>query len=411
MSGVHARLSASSAERWMNCGGSVALIERLPRQEYASRAAEEGTVAHDIAAEVLEGKLKTAAERLRFTYKRGPHTIVVDEEMVDGVNFYVDSCEAATQTGDQKWVEMKLLKALSKLHPALGGTADYVRWRPGTHDLLVADLKYGAGTFVAAEDNRQLRVYALGVLLQTGVPARTVTVRIVQPRIEHAEGRVRDWTFPAADILEFAADLVQAAEAALRPGAALNPGPWCKKTFCAAAATCPALEKRQHALVAAEFSAVAPYDVNQLADALGQIEMVKARIKALEEFAYAEANRGVTIPGFKLVEKRATRRIVDDAAAVKWAEANGVEPFERKLRSPAQLEKAFAETAPRGQKKAYEEQAKAALAPIVVSESSGTVLVPDSDGRAPVAQLTVDSFSVVAATPESKQSLADNLFS
>jgi hypothetical protein len=36
------------------------------------------------------------------------------------------------------WVEMPLLDALQKIDKDLGGTSDYVRYRPATKNLLVA---------------------------------------------------------------------------------------------------------------------------------------------------------------------------------------------------------------------------------------------------------------------------------
>ena len=44
---AHAVLSPSSAERWFNCPGSVALIDTLPPEAFrTSKFAAEGTVAH-----------------------------------------------------------------------------------------------------------------------------------------------------------------------------------------------------------------------------------------------------------------------------------------------------------------------------------------------------------------------------
>lgn len=48
---AHAKLSPSSASRWLNCPGSVALCENLP--DSSSSAALEGTVAHALAAHCL----------------------------------------------------------------------------------------------------------------------------------------------------------------------------------------------------------------------------------------------------------------------------------------------------------------------------------------------------------------------
>lgn len=386
----------------MSCSGSVRLIEALPPSAArGSAAAAQGTFAHHIAANVLEDPLHNAMAKDWLGNKTiiDGHEVECDQEMVDGVQFYIDDCDADYHPDDKIWTEIPLIEALAKqIHPELGGTADRARYRPSTKHLLVADFKYGAGVLVDAYDNKQLKMYALGVLLATGVGASRVTVRVVQPRIEHAEGRVRDFSFDAYEILDFAADVQDAIKAALVVPSELKPGPWCKKTFCPAAAVCPALRDRQEALIRAEFKVASKYDVEDLSKALGEIELVKARIKALEEFAYNEANRGVNIPGWKLVQKRPVRKIADEQAVVALAKGHSIEPYEYVLKSPAQLEAAYAEGAPRGQKKAYAERAKALFGPHVQSISSGTALVPESDPRAPVKTVTAADFTAVAPT-------------
>lgn len=48
---VHARLSASGAHRWMACTPSVKLEEQFP--DKGSEYAEEGTLAHKIAEQII----------------------------------------------------------------------------------------------------------------------------------------------------------------------------------------------------------------------------------------------------------------------------------------------------------------------------------------------------------------------
>lgn len=414
---AHARFTASAAERWMNCPGSIR--ETAPYKRRSSKAAAEGTYAHSIAAECLIARdatrpaasLPSPKDWLGSKAKVDGHEVVCDQEMVDGIQFYLDDCAADFQPGDKVWTELGLLEALQKLHPALGGTADRVRWRAAVKHLRVADFKYGAGVLVGAEDNRQMKTYALGALLALGVPAEVVEVRVVQPRIENVEGRARSWTFWAVELLDFADELIVAIRAAEAPDAPTVPGTWCQKTFCPAAATCPALEKMRHDLVASDFKSVASpdtFDVSKISEGLNMIAPLKAKIKALEELAYSLATSGTTIPGWKLVEKRGTRKFTDPEAVVRWAQGVGVDPYEpRVVRSPAQIETAYAEAAPRGQKTKMKEAAKAALAPYTTVESSGTTLVPESDDRPSVKQLTADAFDVLPAPAVPKSALAE----
>ena len=48
----HAKLGPSSASRWLNCPGSVALCATVP-EEPSSEYADEGTFAHDIAERAI----------------------------------------------------------------------------------------------------------------------------------------------------------------------------------------------------------------------------------------------------------------------------------------------------------------------------------------------------------------------
>lgn len=396
----HARLSASSASRWMACPGSVALSEGL---DSASAVAAEGTFAHHIAAMALGrgmtrcGIARSPKEWLGNTTIVDGHKVTCDQDMVDGVQAYLDAIAEDVQPGDKTWVEVDLTPALSKLHPDLGGTADYIRWRPSAQHLRVRDLKYGAGVVVDPEENLQAMTYALGALLHTGVSAKTVTLTIDQPRIEHAEGRSRDWTFPGVQLLDFAGDLIEGAKR-VKPGAPLTPGK-AQCRFCPARRVCPALEEATTAVVEAEFRDVVPYNIDYLSDVLNKVASVKARIQAIEEFAYAEATRGVVIPGWKLVAKRAVRKWADEDGMKSWAAANAIDSLAPPVvKSPAQLEK--------GLKKADKE----AMSAFVESKSSGNVLVPSSDDRPAVKLLSADDFAEVDSPRNEVATPVLNLF-
>lgn len=392
MSGVHARLSASSAHRWLKCPPSANF-----KGGKSSIHAATGTYAHDIAAKCLQDASTNPSD---FFLKRGKvdgFEIECDLEMVDSISLYVDECNADLKEGDVCWTEMPLLQALAKIDPDLGGTADYVRYRPSTQHLLVKDFKYGSGVYVDVIDNTQLKLYALGAMLECGKAVKDVTVRICQPRFEGAQP-IRDFNFKAHEILGFIADVQEAANLSRDSATPFKAGEHCQ--FCPHARECPELEKRQHALVAADFDvvafdkpgAIAQYDPVKLAQALLDIPLVKERIKAIEAFAYTEATAGKDIPGFKLVDKRANRKWKSEDAVIAWATEQAVDPYApREVISPAQMEKLLAKDAPKGKKK----EAGKALDPLVEKVSSGTALVPVSDERPPAKLVTANDFAVL----------------
>jgi hypothetical protein len=385
VSGKHAHLSASSAHRWLVCPGSASAPSGP-----TSQPAAQGTVAHEVAAKWLRFNVKPT---LGAMVKEDGFDIEVDQEMVDGVKFYVDTINDDAQPGDEWFYEMPLLEALQTVDPDLGGTADAVRYRRADKSLRVFDFKYGSGTYVEADDNQQMKLYALGALLKLATPVVTVMVTIVQPRFEGAPP-VRTWAFPVGEIIDFIDTIHKAAEETRKPGANLLAGEHCK--FCPAARTCPELEKRHHALVAQDFDSLPSVAPQKLATALAAIPLVKERIKAIEEFAYAEATRGVEIPGYKLVDKRATRKWKDEGE-VRLALGDRAEAFDPpSLKSPAQMEKTLG-------KPMYTKL----CAPFVESKSSGTVLVPVTDDRPQAKLISAADFETTA---DKKEALPVSLF-
>ena len=402
MSGVHARLSASSAHRWLRCPPSVNY-----KDDKGSIFAAAGTFAHDIAAKCLNDYTISASDFFLKKETIDGFEVECDLEMIDAINLYLDDLAADLKEGDQCWIEMPLLQALSKIDPDLGGTADYVRYRPSNQHLLVVDFKFGSGVYVEVEDNEQLKLYALGAMLECGKAVKDVTVRICQPRFEGAQP-TRDFNFKAHEILDFIADVQDAAVKSREKDTPFAAGEHCK--FCSHAKDCAELERHQHTITMADFGTIdvqvpgkggttlaladkpgAVVDYAKLAAALQSIPMVKERIKAIEQYAYEQASKGAEIPGFKLVDKRATRRWKSEDAIVLWACERAIDPYApREVISPAQMEKLLAKDAPRGKKK----DAGAELEPFVEKVSSGTALVPVTDERPPAKLVTAADFEV-----------------
>jgi hypothetical protein len=387
----------------MRCAGSVKLSQGMPNP--GTRNAAEGTFAHEIAASALNN-IQPPERWLGKKRVIDNFEIECTPEMIAAVKSYVDDIDEELMPMDKHWTEVDLTPALQKLHPAFGGTADFVRYRPSTKHLRVRDLKYGAGVIVEVEDNEQARVYALGALLTLGAPCDKVTVTIDQPRAEHPDGRSRDHTFDAVELLDFAADMVEKAKATEAPAPALVPGEkQCR--WCLAKAKCPALEKQQHDLMVHDFADPVALPPEKLAQALAIFPAVKARIKAIEEAAYAAAERGETIPGYKLVEKRPTRKWAEPDAVVAWAKEKGLDPYAApEILSPAQMEKRVAEGAPRGAKK----DAAKPLAQWIKSESSGHALVAVEDDRKEVKRIEDKDFAAPVAAANEAKTATINLF-
>jgi hypothetical protein len=355
----------------MLCPGSVNLSAPFPDDE--NPAAAEGTLAHDYAAGILNHRTQ----------------LVATAEMHNHVQVYTGYCAALPGTGS---VEADLTPELRGIDSDLGGTGDFVKHESRHFTLEVVDLKYGAGVFVDAKDNPQLKMYALGALIKLqcmGKRVSGVIGTIVQPRIECEEGPTRSDRWSVAEMVDFAAEVQAAAKLTRLPDAPLVPGEkQCK--FCKAKPVCPALTAQRTALMAAEFPAMEPLTDEQrakLGAAVAMIPQVEAQIKALEALAYREIAGGRAVPGQKLVAKRGTRKWTDGAILAVTAAVGEDTAFEDpKLKSPAQIEALVG-------KKVFAEKL-ASLAPTI---SSGYALVSTSDKRPAVALVSATDFPAITS--------------
>ncbi len=372
--GVHAKLSASSAERWLTCPGSVALSEGLPN--VSTFYAAQGTAAHYIAAEEQRSGRMDAMPWFGQTAWVEGHEIKLDAELIEAVQEFLDYLKENERTGDVAYVEQSFTPAMQKLlDKEFGGSTDRVMYRAEEKLLRVYDYKHGAGVPVDVDENKQLKYYALGALLTNPQwVVEDVELVIAQPRCEHSQGRIRGYKFKAFDLLEYAADLIEGANATRGPLAPLKPSTKaCKFCPANAARKCSAIEQETQAIVQAAFGelAIERYSPAQIAEFLTKAPLVEQQISAVREFAYQQAlHHGVDFPGWKLVEKRATRHWRDEDAA---REAFGNLPgalTAPEIRSPAQIEKLV------GKKKFG-----AHAAELVEKKSSGYTLTPVEDNR------------------------------
>lgn len=227
---AHSRFGASAAHRWMRCPGSVSASLGLPNP--STWAAEEGTMLHEAAANILLG--------LDVPYE-------LTDEQWEIVNLYVEVVKKEVGEG-QLFVEQRFKMPH---HPEFWGTADAVIQR-GDH-LLVVDLKAGRGVEVKADYagriNPQLGFYALGAMAALNrTDWESVEVIIVQPRY----GGVKRRLTSMLELNELAAELVEAARLAESDDPPFAAGSHCH--FCLARATCPALREEVFRLAQMDFA-------------------------------------------------------------------------------------------------------------------------------------------------------------
>lgn len=396
---VHAKLGASSADRWMNCPGSLRLGQDIPNT--TSVYAQEGTAAHALAEMCLTRGVPP--EKFIGMELEG---VEVTDEMADAVQVYLDEIERQAEPGDVVYTEHRFdLKDLNPPGPMFG-TADHVRWNTTTEHLRVFDLKYGQGYAVAAKENPQLRYYGLGAALSLNVVPKKITLTIVQPRANHPDGIVRHDDVSLGDLLAFTVDLLDAAHISVRDDAPLAIGHWCR--FCPAIAVCPRQKEHAVALARTEFERL-PVDMppppemltdDELHTVLEKADIVEDWLKSVRQYVQGKLERGETFPGYKLVAKRANRKWADEEALQDFLRAVGFEredAFEQKLRSVASVERML------------KKGGVNVIPPdLVVKKSSGYTLAPDADPRPAESSGPANEFTALPIASNSQPEMGTN---
>ena len=88
MGGTHALLSPSSASRWLNCPGSVALTRDLP--DVQSEYSLEGTCAHTLAQYCFQDKNDAVKHVGKSNAVEDVDAYRIEPDMADYVQMYLD---------------------------------------------------------------------------------------------------------------------------------------------------------------------------------------------------------------------------------------------------------------------------------------------------------------------------------
>lgn len=377
---AHALLSPSSSHRWLNCTPSARLEE--PYGDTRSAAAEEGTVAHELAehamGKYLAGEYLPLLDELpvpdgiRGSGYYGPE---MERYVTDYVCYVCDIYEL--EEGAEMSVEREF--DLTAYVPGCFGSCDC--GIVGGTVLDIIDLKYGKGVRVDADGNSQLMMYALGVLDSLEPPRRskieTVRMHIAQVRLGNypvSEMSARDLTHWAVHVLRPTAEKAWAGQGEAKAGA------HCR--FCKFKARCRA---QRDALVG-EFEAhgdARALTLDEIGGILDKSGMFADWLAAVRAFAVRAAGRGERIKGWKLVEGRSARVIKDEAEALRRLTEAG---FDRE---------ALVSTRMKGIGDLERTVGKKPLAVLldgVIARPPGApTLAPESDGREPV-QPVLDMF-------------------
>lgn len=355
-------VGGSSASRVINCPASVKLCEKIPNP--SSKYADEGTLLHNAIAEILDKNI-APQDMLGFKYEK----LVLTQELLD------EKIYPALRRLEEIDPEM-MMEFMVEAEVDFG---DFLPGVFGSTDLIgklgrsakVLDWKFGSGVIVEAEENYQGLFYAAAAMRTPSTAwafedIDDVEIIIVQPP------EIRRWTTSIERIKQFEQELAIAVREAKRKDAPIKSGKHCR--WCRAKPVCPIMTD---AVARSTQLALKDLKPELIGSYLEQAETLEEWIKELRALAQQMLEADVRVPGYKLVAKRAIRQWADEKEAEKhFSQYEGGVVYEpRKLKSPAQMEKAlkpFGKEVPKD---------------LVVAVSSGSTLVPESDPRPAVLQI------------------------
>lgn len=361
---AHSDKGASSAERWMNCSGSSALIAAmdLPKTDEPSFT-REGIAIHEAAADCLARDIDSW-EIVGETYYETEMT----GDMCDAIQMYLDRVRPSIDRvkgfhKEQFFIEARL--AAPDVHEKMFGSVDFGALVPSSQAkncflpanvgfvsfLDVTDLKGGEGIEIDPTDNAQMKYYAFMLIhthyahLDDDFPVR---LTIVQPRCWSYDGPVREWWTTVGEIRAWV--IRELLPAMHSTDSVLDPGKWCR--FCPAKIVCPMLVSLFRAASEADPNEIITLTGEGLGLAYNKIEAAKFYIKALEDEVYRRLMAVKPVPGTKLVNKK-THRVFKETATIKVEGKDTEVPIEQvikekfgaaaftapQLKSPPELEK------------------------------------------------------------------------
>lgn len=396
---AHARFAPSSAQRVIDCPASLTLNETEP--DSAGIDAAHGTAAHFLGETCLSKR--ALAEKyagcsigvLRngttwFIHANAPApanddegwAFEVDDEMVIGVQEYVDWCNDVPGT---KYVEIRVDISHWCPEPEQFGTSDHISIHGRV--MYVTDLKYGKGVKVFAKDNPQAILYALGALREFDPfeEIEEIHIRICQPRLDHKDV----WVVSREELLRWGDYIRERFALALTEYPPFGPTEKACK-FCKVSARCRALAEHLSAHRALAFDNLdetefAEPDVRLLTDeelveAWRLTPLLKARYTAIAKEMLRLMLEGHELPTVRLAHGKTNRRLINKAEAISFlrldCDLDEAQLYEEpKLLSVAKIEKLL----PKAQKKEFAQYAEM---------PKGGPCIVESDSKRPIYEAT-----------------------
>lgn len=360
-------VGGSTAKRVISCPGSVALCAKMPPKP-SSKYADEGTLLHNVMDLILTtGQTPESFAGMEY------EGIKLTQELIDEKVYPALAALDAIDPKKEMEYATETRVGFGSYLPDVFGSTDLLG-RIGKRAVIL-DWKFGSGVAVAAEENEQLMFYAAAAMRTPEVQwvfdnCDKIECIIVQPP------SVKRWVTTTKRIKAFEQELAMAVKISQMPDAPLNTGEHCR--WCAAKPTCPKMTGLADRSLHAQLDAV---DAVQIGEYLKKADMLEQWIADVRGLAHQVLDAGKPVPGFKLVAKRAIRQWSDEALANDESLLHNTLGlgsdilYTKKVISPAQAEKLLGK------------DGKDKIKDLVVSVSSGSTLVEESDPRPAVLQI------------------------
>jgi hypothetical protein len=356
-------VGGSTAKRVMGCPGSVALCAKMPPRP-SSVYADLGTLLHNAVAQVLDQGV-TPESLLGMKYQ---DQVLMQDHIDNKLHVALNLLGEIDPKLEMEYaVETEV--GFGDFLPDVFGSCDLLG-RIGNR-AIVLDWKFGDGVAVGVEENEQLLFYAAAAMRTPSVAwvfdgATEIECVIVQPP------SVKRWVTTVERVKIFENNLVASVKESQKANAGLSAGDHCR--WCAAKPICP---KMTGAVDRALQDQLASLNADMIGGYLKNCDLLEQWITDLRALAHQMLEADKPVPGWKLVNKRATRQWAneDQAADVLAKVIPETELYVTKLITPAVAEKVL---------KKLDTKLPDDL---VIAVSSGSTLAREEDPRPAVVQI------------------------
>ena len=356
-------VGGSTAKRVIGCPGSVALCATMPPKP-SSKYADEGTLLHDAIAQILVKNVKPEL-LLGMTYQDQ----VLTQDLIDNKLHIALNLLTEVDPNFEMEYAVETDVGFGDFLPDVFGSCDLLGRIGGR--AIVLDWKFGDGVSVGVEENEQLLFYAAAAMRTPSVSwvfdgAKEIECVIIQPPM------IRRWVTTVERVKQFELQLLQAVKASQKTDAPIAVGEHCR--WCSAKPVCPKITGAVDRAINLQLDQL---DADKIGGYLANCDLLEQWITDLRALAHQMLEADVLVPGWKLVNKRATRQwaneaVVDDVLSKVIPQD---ELYISKIISPAQAEKVLKKL---GEKLPDD---------LVVAVSSGSTLAREDDSRPAVVNI------------------------